>query len=353
MFVVARMRMDYDLVVVGAGPGGSIAAKTAAERGLNVLLIDRRQELGVPVRCGEIVNKNGIENFTEIDKKWVAAEVKWAKIHLPDGKEILQDAEKANELLIVLERKIFDRYLVKLAARAGADILVKTTATDIRREDNQVLISITRMGEKLNIKSKVVIGADGIESRVGKWMGIDTTLELDEIGSGAQYLITDINFNPDGSYFWYGKDIAPGGYAWLFPKGEKRANVGVGVIPSLASKCAKEYLDDFVRSKFGNGKIIEFVAGAYPLKGPIKTAVADNVMLVGDAARHTDPFTGGGIINAMKGGYLAGCVAEEAIKKGDFSSQTLKKYDELWKSDFGQMLQENRIRLEELLQIIT
>ena len=345
------MNTNYDVIVIGAGPGGSMAARTAAEKGLDVLLVEKRQEIGTPVRCGEIVSSKAIAEFIEIDSRWVAAEVKWAKIHLPDGTEITQSGEEG-ELQLVLERKIFDRQLAKLAAKAGADVITKTAATSLKREDGLVYVTLRKTGEKFVVGTKIVIGADGVESRVGKWAGIDTTLKLDEIGSAVQYLMGNIEFDPDYAYFWYGKDIAPGGYAWLFPKGGKEANVGLGVIPELASKSAKEYLDDFIGNKFEGGKIMEVVVGGMPLKGQIETAVTDNVMLVGDAARHADPFTGGGIANAMKAGFFAGNVAAEAVDRKDYSKNFLLKYDELWKNDFGKMLQENRSRLEELIKAI-
>ena len=345
--------MMYDVVVVGAGPGGSIAAKTAAEKGLNVLLVEKRQEIGVPVRCAEGVSKNAIAKFVEIDKKWIAAEVIGAKIYAPDGTEVVMAEEMAgNEVGYVLERKVFDRHLARLAAKAGAEVIVKTAATGMKRKsDGTIEIFLRRMGESYSVDTKIVIGADGVESRVGKWAGIDTTLKLNEIESCVQYLMTGIDFDPEYCYFWLGNEIAPGGYIWLFPKGCDAANVGIGILPSLAKKGPREYLDSFVKEHFDNGKIVEVVAGGVPVKGPIETAVADNVMLVGDAARHADPITGGGIANAMKGGYFAGCVAAKAVEKGDYSARFLREYDELWKNDFGKSLHRNKILQQKLLKM--
>lgn len=345
-------KMIYDIVVVGAGPAGSIAAKTAAEKGLNVLLIEKRQEIGTPTRCGEMTINKAITSFVNIDKKWVAAEIKWAKIYYPDGIEVLEGGGKG-EVAIVLERKLFDRYLAKLAANAGASIYVKTAAIGLERKaDGTVDVVLRRCGEKFSVGAKIVIGADGIESRVGKWVGIDTTLKLDEIGSAVQYLITDIDFDPEGSYFWFGKHIAPGGYAWLFPKGKKVANIGVGITPAFANNNAKYYLDSFIEKNFENCKILEVVAGGIPIKGQIETAVADNVMLAGDAASHADPLTGGGIANAMRAGFLAGLTAYEAIIKKDYSKSFLKKYDQRWKNDFGRMLIQRKILQEKLMKIL-
>ncbi len=341
----------YDVVVVGAGPGGSIAAKTCAENGLNVLLVEKRQEIGVPVRCAEGISKSALERFVEPKKFFISREVVGAKIYAPDGTEITLSEERAgNEVGYVLERKVFDRYLAMLASKAGAEVLVKTTAYAFERKDGIVKVKLRRMGEEWEVESRIVIGADGVESRVAKAFGIDTTLKLDGIESCVQYLMTNIDFDPDYCYFWLGKSIAPGGYIWLFPK-RVGANVGIGVMPSIAKKTPKEYLDDFVKERFPEGRIVELVAGAVPVCGEIETAVSDNVMLVGDAARHADPITGGGIANAMKAGYHAGKVAVEAVKKGDFSAKFLKRYDKLWKEDFGKDLARKRKLQQKLIKM--
>jgi len=344
--------VNYDVVVIGAGPGGSMAAKTCAEMGLNVLLVEKRQEIGAPVRCAEGIGKKDLERFVEIDRRFISAEVVGAKIYAPDGTEITLTEEMAgNEVGYVLERKIFDRHLARLAAKAGADVIVKTSAVGMVRENGRVRVRLRKMGEEFEVECRIVIGADGVESRVGKWAGIDTTLKLDEIESCVQYLMTGIDFDPNYCHFWFGREIAPGGYVWLFPKGNSSANVGIGVMPSLAKRSPKEYLDEFVERRYGDGRIVEVVAGAVPVKGEIETAVADNVMLVGDAARHADPITGGGIANAMKAGYYAGKVAAEAIERGDCSAKFLRRYDELWKNDFGKDLAKKRKLQQKLVKM--
>ncbi len=340
---------DYDVIVVGAGPGGSVAAKTCAENGLDVLLIEKRQEIGVPVRCAEGVGREEFEEFVNPDEKWIASEIENAELYSPSGYRVKLSAEQAgNEVGYVLERKIFDRYLAKLASRAGADVLTKTSAVSMKRENGTVKLGIRSMGEFQEMTAKIIVGADGVESRVAKWAGIDTTLRLNEIESCIQYLITNIDFEPETTYFWVGRKYAPGGYIWLFPKGEDAANVGIGVMPSMAEKPAKYYLDRFVKENFPKGEIVEVVVGGVPVKGAIDTAVADNVMLVGDAARHTDPITGGGIINAMKAGYHAGMTAFQAVESNDFSEKFLRKYDERWMDDFGKTLIRNK-KLQEMM----
>ncbi|MEM1576074.1 MAG: NAD(P)/FAD-dependent oxidoreductase [Archaeoglobaceae archaeon] len=342
----------FDVVVVGAGPAGSMAAKTAAEKGLNVLLIEKRQEIGTPVRCAEGISKESLKRFVEIDKKWIAAEVIGAKIYTPDGTEVVMAEEMAgNEVGFVLERKIFDRHLARLAAKAGAEVVVKTTALGFERTQNGLRVKLRRLGEEWEVETKLLIGADGVESKIGRMAGIIKTLKMSEIESCAQYLMSGLDIDENYTYFYLGNELAPGGYAWIFPKGDRSANVGIGVLPSLAKMAAKHYLDRFIEKAGIKGKIVEFVAGAVPVYGEIDTAVADNIMLCGDAAYHSDPITGGGIANALSAGYHAGLVASEAVARKDFSASFLKRYDELWKADFGWKLRRNKKLQEFFLKL--
>nr|WP_290623603.1 MULTISPECIES: digeranylgeranylglycerophospholipid reductase [unclassified Archaeoglobus] len=344
--------MMYDVVVIGAGPAGSMAAKTAAELGLNVLLVEKRQEIGTPVRCAEGISKENIERFFEIDKKWIAAEVTGAKIYAPDKTEVVMSEEMAgNEVGYVLERKIFDRHIARLAAKAGAEVYVKTTAVDFERKDGKVKVRLRRLGEDWEVEAKILIGADGVESKVGRRAGIIKTLRMNEVESCAQYLMTGLDIDERYTYFYLGREVAPGGYAWIFPKGNGSANVGIGVLPKMAKKPAKEYLDAFIERERIEGKIVEFVAGAVPVYGEIETAVADNIMLAGDAAYHADPITGGGIANALSAGYYAGKVAAEAVEKNNFSAEFLRRYDNLWKNDFGKKLRRNKKLQEKFLEM--
>lgn len=342
----------YDVLVVGAGPAGSMAARVAAENGAKVLLIEKRQEIGTPVRCAEGISKRSLQRFVEIDKKWIASEVVGAKIYSPDLTEIVLSEDLAgNEVGYVLERKIFDRHLARMAAKAGVEVYTKTCFEGFERCDGKLKVKLRKLGEEWKVETKILIGADGVESRVGRIAGIIRTLKLNEIESCAQYLMVGLDVDPSYTYFYLGREIAPGGYAWMFPKGENSANVGIGVLPSMAERPAKLYLDRFIEKFKIKGKIVEFVAGAVPVYGEVDTAVSDNVMLVGDAAYHSDPITGGGIANALAAGYYAGRVAAEAVEAKDYSAEFLRKYDELWKNDFGKKLRRNKKIQEKFLKM--
>jgi digeranylgeranylglycerophospholipid reductase len=330
--------MKCDVIVVGAGPSGSMAAKTAADAGLDVVMLEKRQEIGDPVRCAEGVGKRVLCEMVKPDPSWIAAEVKGARIYAPDGTSIVMSEDRAgSEVGYVLERKIFDRALAMDAARSGVKVMVKTRALGFMRKDGVPCgVSVMRMGEPLQIEAPLIIGADGVESKVGRWAGIDTALSPKDIHCCAQFLVQDSTIDDEYTEFFLGNALAPSGYIWAFPKGEKLANVGIGVQGSKSGSGEPvRLLKEFMKSHFPNGKVVEMVAGGDPSSGPIESATADGIMLVGDAAHQTDPLTGGGILNSMKAGIISGEVAAKAVSAGDVTKAGLREYEDRWRNDIG------------------
>jgi digeranylgeranylglycerophospholipid reductase len=334
----------YDVVVVGAGPAGSMTAKKAAERGLDVLLLERNQEIGVPVKCAEGVAKEVVQFFVTPDRRWISAEVNGANIYAPDGTKVVMAGEKMEEVGYVLERRLFDKYLASEAARAGAEVRVRTEAYGLIKENGYATgVSVRSLaeGETKRIHAQVVVGADGVESRVGRWGGINTRLRPSDMDVCAEFLLYDTNISSDYSEFFLGHEIAPKGYAWVFPKGADCANVGVGIGGDTSGEGhhAIDYLRAFVRSKFPNGKVLAEMYGAVPVCGLISESVADGLVLVGDAAWHVNPLTGGGILYAMHAGEIAGDVIASAVQENDVSKKRLAEYDAGWRKEFGKRLE--------------
>ncbi len=323
----------YDVLVVGGGPGGASAARFCSKKGFDTLLVEKRQEIGAPVRCAEGVGK-GIENFVDVNSRWVSKEMEGAKIYSPDGTCVDMSHESAGgEVGYVLDRKIFDKELVRLAASNGAEIRLRTRATGIEYASDGIYTKLKRNGKELKIKSKILIGADGVESKIGRWTGIYDSIRLEDIESCAQYLVTGINgIDMNYTHFFLGNEIAPGGNAWIFPKGDMTANIGVVVLPSRHNLQMRpfEYLNKFIESRpeLNQGKIIEESYGGVPVAQPLDSLVENRVMLVGDCARQSSPITGGGIINAIHSAKIASEVASEAFNKDRYDSTVLSKYDE-------------------------
>ena len=359
----APVRRRYDLVVVGAGPGGAMAAQTAAQAGLSVLLVEKRQEIGSPVRCAEGVGHAQLLSLVEPDPRWIAAEVSRAEITLVEG-EASRTLQAEGGRGYILERRIFDRALAERAAGAGAEVRVKTAVTGFLLERGRVRGVRIRRGDlagapgELEVEAGIVIAADGVEAQVGRWAGLTADLPLADTMVCAQYLLAGIDIDPTCLTYTIGHDVAPGGYAWVFPKGAGRANVGLGVqadlwqehaarLPAAGSSAGPAtvlgYLTRFIEANpaLARGHPVTLIVGNVPVALPPERLVADGLMLVGDAARQVDPLTGGGIVNAMSAGRLAAQVAAEAIAAGDTSASFLGRYSAAWQATLGRKMERN------------
>ncbi|MFC1712783.1 geranylgeranyl reductase family protein [Candidatus Poribacteria bacterium] len=323
-----------DVLVIGGGPGGSLAAKTAAEQNVDVLMVEKRQEIGSPVRCAEAVSARPLAEFIEPNPKWVSAEINGGRIYVPDGNFVEVENPGVG---LVLDRKTFDRELANQAAQSGAEVWVKARAIDLIKNNGSIEGAIIRRRDAdYRIHAKVVIAADGIESQVGKWAGIDTTCGTSGVDTCAQYLMTGMGDKFDGlCHFYLGHETAPRGYAWIFPKGDGCANVGLGIGGHISHDTAVEYLNRFVEREAPNSSILGMVVGCVPASGDLSDIVRDGFMIIGDAAHQNDPVSGGGILNSMIAGQIAGEVAGQAVRSGDVSRNSLEEYQKRWHKQIG------------------
>ncbi len=255
----------------------------------------------------------------------------------------------------VLERHLFDKALARDAAKAGAQIMLRTSCTGVIRENGKIVGIKTRsMGEEIEIRAKCIVGADGFESQVGRWAGINTTLKMNDIDSCIQYRMVNIDCVPDYCEFIIGS-VAPGGYIWIFPKGEGEANVGIGIMGRFCkgNGDAKYYLDKFIAGdlRLSKGQILEIMGGFVSTCPGLDCAIDDNIVLVGDAARIIDPITGGGICHACRTGMYAGKVLTECAKIGDFSKKALMPYEKMWRDKMEDKLFRNWMAKEKLASL--
>ncbi|MDH7508553.1 MAG: NAD(P)/FAD-dependent oxidoreductase [Methanomassiliicoccales archaeon] len=347
----------YDVIVVGAGPAGSMTAKHAAQNGASVLMIEKRQEIGSPVRCGEGISRASLDEVgIRPDRKWIAAEVDGAKIVSPSGHTFtINERMAGNEVGMVLERVLFDKALAADAAKSGAEIRVKTSAVGLKFENGKVRgVKVISQGEPMEFEAGCVVGADGFESQIGRWGGLDTTLKPNDITSCFQYRLTNIDHDFRYCEFIIGS-VAPGGYIWIFPKDEHTANVGIGVLLSKikAPGQVKQLLDRFIAKdeRLNKGQPLDAVSGAVSVSPPPDKLVRDGLLLVGDAARIIDPITGGGIAHACISGMLAGKVLGEAAQDGDFSEAKLMKYENMLRDRLENKLWRNWMAKEKLITL--
>ena len=331
--------IETDVLVIGAGPAGSAAAKHAALGGAEVILIDKKSEIGTPKRCAEGIYDHGLEWLgIEPNTAWAVQRINGGTLVAPDKTRLTLDETILPEKGYIIERKVFDKYMAMDAGRAGAKIMVKTLAKSIMKDKDAngqfYIVTCNQMDEEIEIKTRIVIAADGPESRISKAFGINSTTKPHEMMSGVQYEMVGVNCERMDLIELHLGAFANGGYAWVFPKGDDIANVGIG-IPGNSERPAIEYLNEFIQSypPLKNAKAVELNVGGDPIGGMIERIYDDNLLVCGDAAGQVDPVTGGGIILGMLGGMTAGQVAAKAILDKDHSADRLKeypiKYDEI------------------------
>ena len=340
--------MHYDVVVVGGRVGGSASSLFASKNGLDVLMIEKRQEIGSPVQCGEATTYDTYDTLgISPSKKYVRAELKGSDVHAPNGKHVRIEGSKIHGFMegYVVERKIFDKELAIESARAGTDIMVKTRVKDLIMKDGHVCGVVAKhLGKTFDIKADIVIAADGIESNISRLAGLKTVNTVKDIGSCAQYEMVGVDIPSNYMQLYYGEQIAPGGYLWMFPKGDGIANVGLGVLNS--KETAYHYLTKFIKKM--DATPVELNIGGVPVSGPMDQTFSSGLMVVGDAAGQADPINGAGIENTVICSKIAGDVALESINNEDTTASYLKKYEDMWRLTIGKNI-ENSLKYRKII----
>lgn len=312
------MRTRVDVLVIGAGPAGSSAARAAAAGGLHALLVEKRPTVGLPVQCAEYVPAQ-LVHYVPLPERCIARRVRAMRTHLPDGRVVETPASG-----YMLDRALFDRALATAACQAGAELWTAAPAVAIAPEAH--LAQVKRNGALEEVEYRVLIGADGPRSLVGKCVGQVNSefvhaVQVEVVLSG-QHDCTEVYFDP----------VYPGGYGWFFPK-EHTANVGVGVNRRMGGepRRALEHLMDHLG--LSPTAVVGRTAGLIPVGGAVGRMRVDNVLLAGDAAGHTHPVTGAGIFAAVVGGTLAGEAAVKALRSGNL--ELLEEYEKEWSAFMG------------------
>jgi len=347
------MANDYDIIVAGCGPCGAMAAKAAAKAGAKVLALDRRKELGAPVRCGEGIGLHWMEELgVKMSPKSVSAEINGSALISPDWKHrvVLKGGKETKGF--VVDRKVFDKELAIDAGRAGADILVHSEIIDVIREGKKVLgVKALVDGRAQEFHADVVIAADGGESTVARLAGLNTTATLYDTDFGVEYEMVNVECEDLIEVFFSNAD-APRGYVWIFPKGKDVANVGVG-IGGMHAPNAKHYLDRWIAAhpeRLGKAQTVAIKGGIIPVGAPMTDeAVGEGIIVAGTAAHQVDPIHGGGICLAMEAGKLAGEIAAKNALAGTCNRAHLLEYAEIYKKTRAPKLMK-RLKLRKVLE---
>ncbi len=313
--------MEWDVIIVGGGPAGLSAARYSAELGLKTLLFEAHSDIKAWKPCGEGVSKETFETAGIEPKPGIVANELSMRVYSPSGKYVEIPLHG-----FAINKDLFLQEMAKEAVKAGAEIRVAERVDSVVKEGDKVVGVRTAKGEIF--RAKVTIGADGYNSIIAKTSGLNNSSELIPV---YQYKMVGVELDSYRTGHIYVGSMAPGGYAWIFPKGDDIANVGIGVRPGAP----KVYLDKFIKERpnlFKNAKIIGIGGAAVPIGGIAREYVGNGVILLGDAAGMVIPFTGAGIHSSIAAGKAASKVIKEAIEKGDTSSKELISFNKEYES---------------------
>lgn len=296
--------MEYDVIIIGAGPAGSITAAEAAGAGCRVLVLEKDNSCRSPC-AGYLSNTINLELP---DDSVIQSKITEMRTYFPDLTS--QDFDLNG---IVVDRNSFDMSLAQKAIEAGAEIKWGSPLLDIAAGGVKSREGI--------FNGKIIVGADGIFSKTASIYGFEKQI----FAVCSQYHLKGIKPLSQTCEIFFNSDYAPGGYVWIYPTGKDSAKVGVGVTEGNP----RAYLEKFINAspvswRLGGMKT-EYVAGALPISGLRKSLCRGNVLLVGDSAGMADPITGAGINNAMLAGEIAGKTIVKAIEKDD--PGTISEYD--------------------------
>lgn len=306
---------QFHAIIVGAGPSGCVVGRIIAEKGYDVLILEEHQEIGRPVQCTGLVS----QRIGKIPKEIIVNKIKKARFY-SNGRFF---EVKSKKKVFLLDREKYDKHLAKKAEKAGATIKLNTRFLGFK---NRRVIT-----NKKTYETKVLIGADGPNSTVARACGIElpkNLLKAVQVKVGASFI-------KDTVELWFGSDTAPGLFAWVVPENEETARVGL-----MTYLNPNKFLENFLKRRFEKCKVFTRT-GDVIRYGLIKKSVANNVLLVGDAACQVKPFSAGGLVYGKICAEIAGKACVKALEKNDFSEKFfLESYEKEWKKRLGFSIQQ-------------
>jgi len=340
---------QYDVVIVGAGSAGTLAAKTIAKAGLTTLMIDskKRNLIGNKI-CGDAIGEHHLVKLGLKNPNNGAFEhkVKGLKIYSPD-KESVFTFTRPDSMGYILNRHLFGQWLLKSALDSGADLLDSTmfmnpiiehgSIRGIRARDTQ--------GNLISIKAKVVVDASGyygvVRNKLSPEMGFEGNLEKEDVDvcyREIRQLEHEMD-DTDYCHIYMNQNNSPGGYTWIFPRKNGQVNAGLGVNLQEHINPRKRFYKTVVSlPMFKNSSIIHKGGGLEPTRRPLDRLVGNGVVLVGDAASLVNPINGGGLGISMESGLYAGQAIIDSLENGGATAESLWSYSCIIMQTYGKEL---------------
>lgn len=311
--------MSYDVVVVGAGPAGTAAARECARLGLSTLCIEEHGTIGYPVQCAGLLSTAAFGECRLASERSILNRVTGARVITGAGSELLIDAKKTKA--VVVDRGTLDREMAEAAADAGAEFRMKTAVYSVKGTS----VYARGVNGVEEIGFKILIAADGPRSSIARIYGMERARTF---LAGIQ---ADMPGECDTRYVQIFPDASPEFFGWSIPTGQGRIRVGM---------CGRrDMMDRFARfsQRFGSSTS-QFVTGTLPL-GVMKRTYQERTLFVGDAAGFPKPTSGGGIYTGVRSARHAAAVAADACGEDRYDDTILATYEQRWQEDFGRELE--------------
>lgn len=317
-----------DVVVIGAGPAGSLTARLLAEQGHEVVVLEEHDAVGVPVHCTGLV---GVEAFTEFDlpRRLILAHSDGARFWGANGRSVPVRSGRVNA--VVIDRRGLDQHLADRAAEAGAEYRFGARAERITVDERGVRIAVR--GSEAALDARLCVLACGANYRFHRMLG----LGLPDVYLQSAQVETPFPESPEIEVR-FGRDVAPAGFAWLVPL--RRDGVPTARIGLMSEDHSADRFRRFSHALWSRAGLDPSLAPAPRLKvlplGPVRRSYADRVVAIGDAAGLVKPTTGGGIYYGLLSGAMAAGVIDEALRRDRLDARTLRGYEVQWRRQLGQ-----------------
>jgi digeranylgeranylglycerophospholipid reductase len=336
----------YDLLIIGSGSSGCIAAETAAKEGYDICLIDCKPKEGIGDKvCGDAISKHHFDNLRIDYPKGEELEhnIKGIEVYSPNLNSVFRVEDQAVTGFII-NRRLFGQRLLNKALDAGITFYDNTVAIEPILLEG--FVKGVKVRNKKNrrveeIQAKIVMDASGISAvlrrNLPSDLGIENHIERQDLMSCHREIRDNIDFDSDYCKIYLNLKFAPGGYYWIFSKGKGKVNVGLGVQAKENSPSPKAQLYKYVFSNeiFRKSSTIDSGGGFVPTRHPMDSLVSNGVMLLGDAACLVNPIHGGGIGPSMLSGKLATEVAIDILSNSVPSIENLWEYNRKYMKEYG------------------
>ncbi|MCW3993355.1 MAG: NAD(P)/FAD-dependent oxidoreductase [Candidatus Bathyarchaeota archaeon] len=318
-----------DAIVVGGGPCGSFAALNLAKLGVDVNVFEEHARIGVPCHCAGHLSIKGLEllGLYPLPSDIVENSFHGAIFHSPNGRSF--HVRFSSPVTCAVNRVLFDKYIARMAEKAGAHYFLNSMVESLIIENSFVKAVIVKRGKvEEKFSAKVVVDAEGISSKILRQASL-VAFNRHMLVKAVEAEVENVqDLETDMVEVFLGRDYAPGFYAWLMPKGDGKAKVGLAAKTGNPRELLKRLMFRYptASKKLRNAKILQTSFHSMTLGGPIPKTFSNGFLVVGDAASHVKPTTGGGVIFGMTCAKIAAEVAYEALSKNDLSSDFLCTY---------------------------